>query len=145
MWAKIDLDKAMIRAIETADASKTPFAAALVDKQGNIVLEAVNTSQKDGPLAHAEMNLLREAIQQKLPIEKMCLISTCEPCPMCAGAMIWSHINYCGYGVSIEQASKYLKQIDLSAERVVQSGFGKIVIIGGIHADKALSLFENYS
>jgi tRNA(adenine34) deaminase len=144
MLSEHELKKAMLHTIEIADHASTPFASILADKHGNVFLEAVNTSANDGPLAHAEMNLLHRAIELKLPLQDLCLLSTCEPCPMCMGAIVWSKVRHCIYAVSIDQASEYLNQIHIHARDIVKAGFTKVKLTEGLLSKKALLLFEKY-
>jgi guanine deaminase len=69
-----------------------PFAAVIV-KDGEIVAEGTNcvTSTND-PTAHAEVVAIREACKKLNNFElKGCQIyTTCEPCPMCLGAIYWA-------------------------------------------------------
>ena len=72
-----------------------PFGAVVV-KEGTIIGEGTNqvTSSND-PTAHAEMLAIREACR-KLGIFDLqgCEIYTsCEPCPMCLGAIYWAHLT----------------------------------------------------
>jgi guanine deaminase len=72
-----------------------PFGCVIV-KDGAIVAEGVNrvTSSKD-PTAHAEVVAIREACDKLRTFSlKDCEIYTsCEPCPMCLGAIYWSHLS----------------------------------------------------
>ncbi len=69
-----------------------PFGA-LVVKDGEIIAEAANrvTSTND-PTAHAEVLAIRQACQKLGDFElKGCeLYTSCEPCPMCLGAIYWA-------------------------------------------------------
>jgi len=145
MITKNDIDRAMTHAVDIADRASTPFGSALLDKDGNIILDAVNTSAADGPLAHAEMNLLHRAIEMKLPLQEMCLVSTCEPCPMCMGAILWSKVSQCAYGVSIATAAKYMKQIHINARDIATSGLVNVKLIEEQHSEKVIPLFEKYA
>ena len=87
----------MARAIELSitnvQAGGGPFGAVIV-KNGEVIAEGVNrvTSTND-PTAHAEVNAIREACK-KLGVFKLegCeLYASCEPCPMCLGAIYWAH------------------------------------------------------
>ena len=71
-----------------------PFGAVIVQK-GAIISEGVNvvTAEND-PTAHAEVNAIREACA-KLRVFRLsdCEIYTsCEPCPMCLGAIYWARL-----------------------------------------------------
>lgn len=72
-----------------------PFGAVIV-KDGKIVAEGVNcvTSLND-PTAHAEVVAIRDAcIKLNTFSLKDCEIYTsCEPCPMCLGAIYWAHLS----------------------------------------------------
>lgn len=85
-----------------------PFGAVIV-KEGKIVAEAVNqvTSAND-PTAHAEMLAIRAACQ-KLGVFKLknCeLYTSCEPCPMCLGAIYWARLSRIYFANTAEDAAK---------------------------------------
>lgn len=85
-----------------------PFAAVVV-KDGKIIAEGVNqvTSTND-PTAHAEVVAIREACKQLAHFElKDCeLYTSCEPCPMCLGAIYWARPARVYFGNTKEDASK---------------------------------------
>jgi guanine deaminase len=69
-----------------------PFAAIIV-KDGRVIAEGANhvTTQND-PTAHAEIVAIRRACQQlgSFQLTGCELYTTCEPCPMCLGAIYWA-------------------------------------------------------
>ena len=69
-----------------------PFGAVIV-KDGKIIARGCNqvTSQND-PTRHAEVDAIRKACRKLKNFElKDCIIySSCEPCPMCLGAIYWA-------------------------------------------------------
>jgi|SRR5579863_3596243 len=69
-----------------------PFAAMVV-KDGAVVSEGANcvTSTND-PTAHAEVIAIREACRKlgDFQLSGCDLYTTCEPCPMCLGAIYWA-------------------------------------------------------
>lgn len=72
-----------------------PFGALLV-ADGKVVLTAENTvSTGSNPTHHAETNLVNKACQEidKETIQKSTLYTSCEPCPMCTGAIFWCGIR----------------------------------------------------
>ena len=80
-----------------------PFAALIV-KDGQVIARGTNqvTSMND-PTAHAEIVAIREAcrVLQKFQLDGSELYSTCEPCPMCLGAIYWARparVFYAGTG-----------------------------------------------
>ena len=77
-----------------------PFGAVVV-KNGKVIAGSSNrvTLELD-PTAHAEVNAIREACRRLGTFDlKGCTIYTsCEPCPMCLGAIYWAHIDRIYYG-----------------------------------------------
>jgi guanine deaminase len=75
-----------------ADGKGGPFAAVIV-KDGNVIARGTNvvTSTND-PTAHAEVVAIREAcrVLNAFQLEGCDLYTTCEPCPMCLGAIYWA-------------------------------------------------------
>lgn len=83
-----------------------PFGALLADKDGNILLAAENTVVTAQDIAgHAETNLVREAARKFSPVELAAatLYSSCEPCPMCAGAIFWANIGRVCFALPAEK------------------------------------------
>jgi len=72
-----------------------PFGCVIV-KGDQIIAEGVNqvTSTND-PTAHAEVQSIRQACQKVGHFElKHCeLYTSCEPCPMCLGAIYWARLS----------------------------------------------------
>src|SRR4030088_1992961 len=95
------MDKAfMARAIELSVANVRsgvggPFGTVIV-KDGAVVAEAANqVTASNDPTAHAEVLAIRQACQKLGFFElKGCdLYTSCEPCPMCLGAIYWARIE----------------------------------------------------
>ena len=82
-----------------------PFGSLLtIDDQ--VVLTAKNTVFTDrDPTAHAETNLVADAIRRLTPedIGRSVLYTSCEPCAMCAGKLYWAGIRSVVYALSSEQ------------------------------------------
>jgi guanine deaminase len=77
-----------------------PFGALLVQK-GDIVAEGVNrVTAANDPTAHAEVVAIREACRKLGLFElKDCeLYTSCEPCPMCLGAIYWARLSRVYFG-----------------------------------------------
>jgi guanine deaminase len=72
-----------------------PFGAVIV-KDGEIIAKSSNkVTQQNDPTAHAEVAAIRLACQA-LGVYSLrgCVIYTsCEPCPMCLGAIYWARID----------------------------------------------------
>lgn len=103
------MQHAIALAIENVRAGRGGPFAALVVKDGKILAEGVNrvTSMND-PTAHAEILAIREACQWLGHFElKGCEIyATCEPCPMCLGAIYWARPVRVYFGGTAADAAK---------------------------------------
>ncbi len=87
-----------------------PFGA-VIAKDGKIVATGVNrvTSNCD-PTAHAEVSAVRAAAKAlgTFDLSGYEIYTSCEPCPMCLGAIYWSHLSKMYYGNTKSDA----KEID---------------------------------
>lgn len=85
-----------------------PFGAVIV-REGNIIARAHNqvTSSND-PTAHAEILAIRAACRSLSAFHlKGCeLYTSCEPCPMCLGAIYWARIERVYYAHTREDAAR---------------------------------------
>ncbi len=92
--------KAIELSIDNVTNGGGPFGAVIVKDQ-EIIATGVNrvTSEND-PTAHAEISAIREA-SKKLGTYDLSgceIYSSCEPCPMCLGAIYWAHLDKLYYG-----------------------------------------------
>ena len=72
-----------------------PFGA-VIAKNGIIVAEASNSVTIDNdPTAHAEVNAIRQATRalKTFNLEGCEIYTSCEPCPMCLGAVYWARLK----------------------------------------------------
>ena len=96
-------------AIENARSGQGGPFGALVVRDGSGIAEGVNrvTSTND-PTAHAEVLAIRQACQKLGLFElKTCeLYTSCEPCPMCLGAIYWARLSRVYFGSFAADASK---------------------------------------
>jgi guanine deaminase len=87
------MSRAIELAIENVRAGRGgPFGAVVV-KGGTIIAEGANcvTSTND-PTAHAEMTAIRAAcrVLADFQLAGCDIYTSCEPCPMCLGAIYWA-------------------------------------------------------
>jgi guanine deaminase len=91
---KIFLRRAINLALEGIKAGGGPFGAVIV-KDYKIIAEAFNrVILNNDATSHAEILALRRAssVLQTHELHECTLYSSCEPCPMCLGAIYWSGI-----------------------------------------------------
>ena len=93
-------------AIEESKKTKGPkhFGAVIVKDKQVIASACTRVYEENDPTKHAEVIAISHAAQA-LGTKKLAgcvLYSTCEPCMMCTGAMLWSGITEVVYGMSRE-------------------------------------------
>ncbi|MGG0718499.1 nucleoside deaminase [Robertmurraya massiliosenegalensis] len=85
-----------------------PFGAIVV-KDGNIIAIGRNevTSSND-PTAHAEIQAIRAACKalNTFQLDNCEIYTSCEPCPMCIGAIYWARPRAVYYAGTKEDAAK---------------------------------------
>ena len=84
-----------------------PFGAVIV-KDGMIIAKSSNSVTLDhDPTAHAEVNAIRQACQRlgTFDLSGCTIYTSCEPCPMCLGAIYWAHIDRIYYGNTRQDAA----------------------------------------
>lgn len=101
MKTKDDFMREAIRlSIENVRNGGGPFGAVIV-KDGEIISTGVNrvTASCD-PTAHAEVSAIRAAASRlgTFNLSGCEIYTSCEPCPMCLGAIYWAHLDRMFYG-----------------------------------------------
>ncbi|MFQ3597351.1 MAG: nucleoside deaminase [Chloroherpetonaceae bacterium] len=85
-----------------------PFAA-LVARNGEIIATGTNqVTTLNDPTAHAEVTAIRNACRALHTFElRGCdLYTTCEPCPMCLGAIYWARLDRIYFGNTRHDAAR---------------------------------------
>jgi len=102
-WMKIAYDEATKGMLANEGG---PFGAVIL-KDGKLIAKAHNrVLQSNDPTAHAEVNAIREASQKlgRFNLSDCILYTTCMPCPMCLGAIMWARIGTVYYGATEQDA-----------------------------------------
>ncbi|PGM56099.1 nucleoside deaminase [Bacillus sp. AFS053548] len=109
-----------------------PFGATIVKGEEIIAVVSNTMMRGNDPSAHAEMVAIREACKKldTMDLSDCEIYATCEPCPMCVAAIIWSGIRkvyYCNnsedadvHGFSDLHLRKYLTGEDKSVLDMVK-------------------------
>lgn len=97
-------EELMRKAIELSRQNVTegggPFGA-VIARNGEIIATGVNRVTPDcDPTAHAEVSAIRAAARKlgTFDLSGCEIYTSCEPCPMCLGAIYWAHLDRMYYG-----------------------------------------------
>lgn len=93
--------------VRNVDEGGGPFGA-VIAKDGEIVATGVNRVTADhDPTSHAEVNAIRAASARlgTFDLSGCEIYTSCEPCPMCLGAIYWAHLDRMFYGNTKQDAA----------------------------------------
>jgi tRNA(adenine34) deaminase len=124
------MGEALAEAVRAAEEGEVPIGAVAVGEGGILARDHNRSIQLRDPTAHAEVLVLREAARvlgnYRLP--GMRIYVTVEPCPMCAGALVWARVAELVYGTSdpkgggVESRFRILEPGSLNHNVAVRSG-----------------------
>lgn len=105
-------EELMRKAIELSVKNVTegggPFGA-VIARNGEIVATGVNrVTDEHDPTAHAEVSAIRAACRKlnTFDLSGCEIYTSCEPCPMCLGAIYWAHLDRMYYGNNQHDAAE---------------------------------------
>jgi len=84
-----------------------PFGAVIVKDQEIISIGCNNVTSTNDPTAHAEVVAIRKACEKlgSFQLNECILYTSCEPCPMCLGAIYWARPKAVYYACEAQDAS----------------------------------------
>lgn len=103
------MKEAIKLSIKNSENGGGPFGA-IITKNGKIISRSVNrVIQDNDPTAHAEIMAIREASKQlnTFDLTGCTIYCSCEPCPMCFGAIFWARIDEIYYACNSSDAKIY--------------------------------------
>lgn len=115
-----------------------PFGALLADADGTILIEAGNTFAADKGPGHAEANVARQAaVQFDAETLLTCtLVTSVEPCAMCAGATYWANIGTLVFGLTEKRLAVLTGDneenltMDMPCRTVFEAGQRETLVVG---------------
>lgn len=156
----LDVESLLRRTFELAQSARSkgnhPFGALLCDFDGNIVLEIENTvGDLNNSTCHAEQNLMSAASRKftREELAELVMVTSTEPCAMCAGATFWVGVRAVVYGLSehalvemcTSEASPHPEVLNLPCRRVFESSPNHpTVVIGPLLEDEARKPHEGF-
>lgn len=138
----------MRRAIQLSEKSVSegggPFGAVIV-KDGEIIAEASNRVTLDqDPTAHAEVSCIRQAARKlgTFNLSGCDIYTSCEPCPMCLGAIYWAHLSHIYYGNDRKDAARIGFDDDFIYEELALAPADRHKPMQMLLRDEAIRAFE---
>lgn len=144
---RIFMREAIRLANESVQRGGGPFGAVIV-KDGKIIAGSANSVSIDNdPTAHAEVNTIRQACRQlgTFDLSGCTIYTSCEPCPMCLGAIYWARIDRIYYGNNRKDAADINFADDFIYEELDKPLNERTVPIIPMLRDEALQTFRLWS
>ena len=124
-----------------------PFGAVLV-KDGAIVFHNENQIYtRHDPTFHGEAGLIRRFCEQTgiTDLRDYTLYSSCEPCFMCSGAMVWVKLGRLVYGASNDDLVHMLGNEGCNCSRMVfEHSFWQPQVTAGVLRQESLAVLKDY-
>jgi len=144
---KLFLRKAIELAMESRKSGNEPFGAILVKENKIVMIGKNEINSRCDPTHHAEIGLLRAYCSENnlSDLSEYTLYSSCEPCVMCSGAMVWCKLGKLVYSVSHDQLAEIAgSNIMISSEDVFINSPNRPKSLQLLN-EEGLKVFENYT
>jgi tRNA(Arg) A34 adenosine deaminase TadA len=124
-----------------------PFGAVVV-KDGKIIARGVNqVTASNDPTAHAEVVAIRKACQvlNSFQLEGCEIYTSCEPCPMCLGAIYWARPDKLYYANSKEDAAAIQFDDQFIYEEIAKPVEQRKLFTKQVLREEAMAAFKKWS
>jgi guanine deaminase len=121
-----------------------PFGAVIVRGDELIAAGSNSVAQTIDPTAHAEVMAIRAACRKLGTFElRGCEIySSCEPCPMCLGAIYWAHLDRVYYANTRFDAARFGFDDEFIYSQFASTGEQRTIPIRQVHVEGADEAFR---
>lgn len=126
-----------------------PFGCVIVTKKCEIISKAHDSVKEDKDMtSHSVTNAIKKACRKIGPDLNGCTVySTCEPCPMCFGAIWLSRAKTIVFGSYMDDVIKYSKnkvrEMNVSAGQLNKMSGSEIQIIKELLRDQCIALWTD--
>src|SRR5688572_14662653 len=146
--AKEDFMREAIRlSIENVESGKGgPFAAVIV-KDGKIIASGVNeVTASNDPTAHAEVVAIRKACEllNSFQLDGCEIYTSCEPCPMCLGAIYWARPSKLFFANTKSDAAEILFDDQFIYEEIARPLTERKLFTQQMMREEALDAFRKW-
>lgn len=124
-----------------------PFGAVLVKDNAIVYTNENQIYTAHDPTFHGEAGLIRRFCAETgiTSLEDYTLYSSCEPCFMCSGALVWVKLGRLVYGASNDDLEQLLGNRGCNCSRIVfENSFWKPSVTGGVLREESLVVLREY-
>ena len=135
---------ALSEAALAAGHDDVPVGAVVAAPDGTVLARRHNERERTGdPTAHAELLALRDAAAGlgSWRLDRCLLVSTLEPCPMCAGAALAARIGTVVFGAADPKAGACGSLYNLAADPRLNH---EMAVVPGLRAEESAGLLRRF-
>jgi tRNA(Arg) A34 adenosine deaminase TadA len=124
-----------------------PFGAVIINSKGKVVGLGHNMVMiNNDPTAHAEVVAIRNACQNlgTFQLEGCTLYTSCEPCPMCLGAIYWARPERVFFGCSKQDAAAVNFDDAFIYQEIEKPLASRVIPAEQLLREEALQVFEEW-
>ena len=124
-----------------------PFGAVLVKNNEMVFTNENQIYTRHDPTFHGEAGLIREFCAQTgiTDLQEYTMYSSCEPCFMCSGAMVWVKLGRLVYAASNMELEKILGNEGCNCSKMVfDNSFWQPQVTAGVLREESLVILKEY-
>jgi tRNA(adenine34) deaminase len=141
-WDKVHMARAIEIARHAEHLGHRPFGCVITDEMGHTVAESFGSELPTDPTRHSEVLAIQEACRIKKGLLYGCTIySTHEPCIMCCGAILHSHISRVLFGSYRDDLPALFRERCITGITLLADTSHPPKVIGGILRPQCIDLF----
>ena len=147
MNVRIFMEKAIALSAKAVEHGNEPFGAVLVKDKEIVYTNENQIYTRNDPTFHAEFGLIRRFCEEAgiTDLSDYTLYSSCEPCYMCCGAMVWTKLGRLVYAASDIDLCTILGVQGSECSRIVFENSGaNIAVSSGILREEAMEVLKSY-
>ena len=141
------MEQAIALSVKAVENGNEPFGAVLVKDDKVVYTNENQIYTRHDPTFHAEMGLIRRFVEETgiTDLKDYTLYSSCEPCFMCSGAMVWVNLGRLVYGAGNDDLERILGNEGISSTKAVfDNSFRRPEVKGGVLRDKSIEVLKSY-
>lgn len=141
------MKKAIELSVQSVEHGNEPFGAVLVKDDKIVFTNENQIYTMHDPSFHAELGLLRWFCAETgiTDLHEYTMYSSCEPCFMCSGAMVWVKLGRLVYSASNNDLEAILGNEGCNCSRIVfDNSFWKPKVTAGVLREEGLKILSDY-
>jgi tRNA(Arg) A34 adenosine deaminase TadA len=142
------MQKAIEMAVQARNEGNEPFGAILVKDEEIVMIGENKINTLCDPTHHAEIGLIRKYCSENnvFDLSEYTLYTSCEPCVMCSGAMVWSNLGRMVFSVSHDQLAEIAgSNIMIACKEVFAKSPQKPEVVERLLNEEGLKVFQGYT